>query len=600
MEKNRVNKKTKKPKKKQKDESKENSKEGPKEKKLTRTISIWNSSNHNHNQILRFMAWESKNIYNTSIFHMQVYFSCSDKIFESIYKLVRKKLITDIADFDKKVYELYDEFYKRFVYLKPFKQYNNNIIYNYIKKFINDINLVNGNYFVIEKIIIFGLEKSNSLRFPKNIDIDTKKELFDDIVSSILKSIYNKNFNQTKEEILCKKKCTIDNQIFIEHIKNNNHLFKNDKPKNTFKKLLKNHRVFINLEEKKGIKSDKNYISRIIYNYYTNPKIPSDLMCNIIVKAHQAYTSFFALRKKGIKANIPKFLPKNGAYILPYYARSRKEVIINGKQYYRLTVGQYISDNFIDVIDDNRYACIGNGKIYKLYVNKKYLRFVPKNKKLSEKNNYIYENKYISKKSSHIIEGYYIYIRKPKPINNMKLKLIEISPQYNGYRFKINFVYEAVTTNNKPTKGKVVSIDFGMVNLMTIHDPDEEQIIIKGNYIIGLNHFYNDKIDQAKSLLSTNKPSKKNAMKLFLNKHNAEFDYVNKKNNKYIPKRKTKNDEDQKKRNQEWDYILSNGNIKMPNGKQLTSKKIRNLLIRRTNKINNYFETSDHNKRCLL
>ena len=50
-------------------------KKNPDKKKLTRTISTWNSSNHNQTKILRFMSWESKNIYNTSaacIFSQQV------------------------------------------------------------------------------------------------------------------------------------------------------------------------------------------------------------------------------------------------------------------------------------------------------------------------------------------------------------------------------------------------------------------------------------------------------------------------------------------------------------------------------------------------
>ena len=576
-------------KKKTKSPHKKKTKKNPDEKKLTRTISSWNSLNNIQNQILKFMSWESKNIYNTTIFHMQIYLTYSDQIFKLIYKLVRKKDITYIADFDRKVYELYDDFYNRYLSIKSFKHHNNIVIYKFIKEQIKDINLVNDNYPIFEKFIINKLVDSNLLKFPNNIDIETKRELFYDIVSSILKSIYNKNFNKTKEEIMSRTKCTINNSRFINQVKKNEHLFKNES-KNTYKKLLKNHKCFKDLPKKEGIKSDKNYISRIVYKYYTNPKIPSDLMCNIIVKAHQAYSSFFALRKKGIKTNIPKFLPKDGTCTLLFFPRSRKEETINGKKYYRLTVGKHVSDNFIDIIDDNRYICINEKGIHKLYVQKKYLRFVPKKNKLLKKDNYFYQNKYIPKKSPHIIKGYYIYVGKPKPIEGMRLKLIEISPQYNGYRFKINYIYEANPIDNKPTKGKVASIDLGTVNLLTIYDPNGKQYIIKGNKIINLNHFYNNAIDNAKNLLAMNKPSKKDAKTLYLNDHSAEHDFINGKNPGYVPKRKTKNDKHQKRINQQLDYICSNGNIKMPNEKQLTSKRIRNLLIRRSNKIDDYFK----------
>lgn len=496
---------------------------------MKRTVSDWNSFNQRQTNILRFMSHESKNIYNISIFHMQIYFNYSNKIFKKLHKLVRKKEITNITDFDKELFKIYDKFYKHQLLIKPFKYENNNVIYSFIKNNIKNTNLVNDNYFLFEKFVIRSIEKNKLLKFPENPSIGVKHELFYDIVSSILKSIYLKNFNETREFIINKKKCRIQDENFINQVKNNQNLFE-DNYTIKYKSLIKNHKIFKKLPEKKGIKSDQNYISRIIYKYYTKPKIPSDLMCNIIVKAFQSYSSFFALKKKGIKASIPKFLDKHGSYVLPYFVRSRKEIKINGKDYYRLTVGSTIADNFIDISNDDNMLCINNSKQNKLYVNKKHLLPIQKGIKLTKKDNYFWKKHYISKKSNKIIESYYIFIKKPKLMKDKALKLIEIIPIHNGFRFKINFVYDTIKNTNKPTN-KRISIDLGIKNLMTIYDPKGDQYIIPGNGIVATNYYYNNKINRLKSLLSksnSNNPLSKQIKNLLIKRENKINDHFNK------------------------------------------------------------------------
>lgn len=493
-------------------------------KTLTRTISTWNSLNKHHTQILQFMSRESKNIYNASIFHMRIYFRYYDKIFEKLYRLIENKKIKDIKVFNKKLFQIYDEFYNHYVLIKPYLQYNNRIIYSFIKDNIESIDLINSNYYTFEKFVIKTLGEGNYLRFPKNISLETKHELFYDIVDSILKSIYRRNFNETKDALLHNKKCRIQNETFIQQVKNNERLFDEKTITTKYKFLLKKHKLFEKFHKKKssktnkktskkktknkGIKSDQNYIARIIYKYYTNPKIPSDLMCNIIVKAFKSYSSFFALRKKGFKANAPQFLDYNESFILPFFPRSRKEVKINGKYYFRLTVGSTVADNFVDIIDDNRLVCIKDDVQYKLYVYKHHLIPIG-NRKLFKRDNYFYGRYYIPKNSKHIIESYYIYIRKPTGLNNKEIKLIEIIPIHRGYRFKINFVYKIETNDNKPIKGRMTSFDLGMKNLMAGYDPHGRQIIIPGGNIIAINNGYNKKISKLTSLLTKNKKIKK-------------------------------------------------------------------------------------------
>ena len=48
---------------------------------------------------------------------------------------------------------------------------------------------------------------------------------------------------------------------------------------------------------------------------------------------------------------------------------------------------------------------------------------------------------------------------------------------------------------------KSISIDTGVVNLLSIYDPTGKQYIIKGNKLLSINHFYNHKIDKLKLIL---------------------------------------------------------------------------------------------------
>ena len=560
-------------------------------KTITRTLSNREHLNNHQLNILRFMTRESKNIYNTSIFHTQIFNRYHNNIFHSIYQLVRSKEITKPKQLDKRVYELYDYYYKHYLLIKPFLKYNNDIIYRFIKN-MNE-RVINDNFDILSSQIIKSLSKNQYLRFPRNCNDFIRKELLDDIVLHILKYMYNGNFHQTLKEIKSRKKCSITNENFIKQVSKNKHLFKEKAIK--YKALIKQHKAFANLPKGNSVKSDQNYVARIVYKYYTNPKIPSDLMCNIIKKAHMAYSSYYSLRKKGIKSNTPKFLDYNGTYILPFYARSRKVVTVNKEKYYRLTIGSSVADNYSYIVDDERYICINDKTRNKLYVNRDRLTDVMEDTKINRKNNYVNNDQYISKKSPHIIESYYLYIKQPRILQNKnhKLKLIEISPIYNGRFFKVNYVYSKPTTDNKPIKGKCISVDLGMVNLMSIYDPNGEQFLIKGNNIISMNKFYNHKIDKLKSEFSMHKENKqKNSTNTLLNRLQQEFEYVNNKRDKYQPKRVTKLDANQKRINEqikavhEWDI---NDKLKStPNEKGLT-EQIHTLLKKRENKINDYF-----------
>lgn len=570
---------------------------------ITRTISDHCRFSQRIINILKFMSHESKNIYNTSIFHTQIFLRYSNLIYKKLWKLVKTKDVTNVTQFDSKLFEIYDRYYKHHLSIRFIKKYNNNVIYQLIKENIDGVDLVNNNYYFFEEFIIRTLYEDNLLKFPPNCSIETEHEIFYDIVSKILQSIYNKNFQKTKNEIINREKCTIEDPDFIKQVKDNMHLFPEKINGINYKKRLQKHRLFkpekkvqnkksknnkIKKSKPKGIKSDQNYIGRIIYKYYLNPKIPSDLMCNIIKKSYEAHTSFFALRKKGIKANIPKFLDKDGHYILPFYARSKKEVQKGSHTYYRLTVGSYVSNNFAFVIDDKRVVCIEDSKENKKYIDRKYLIKINPGDKIYKKDNYIIGDYYVPKNSKQIMDGYYIYIRRSEILENEHIKLIEICPQYDGHSFEINYVYDIKKTKNKPVRGKCISMDLGIDNLMAIYDPEGEQFLIKGKELSGFNKFINKKIDESKSNLTKNKPSKKSPKDTHQKEIKNWLDYVNGVNNN-IPPRKTNNDLHTKMINQEYNEVFSPNTLNVKKIHQTTSINIRELLIYRKNKINDIF-----------
>lgn len=577
--------------------------------RVTRTLSDWVKLPRHSTNIIRFMAHESKNIYNVTIFHTRIFLQFANDIYKELYELIKAKQVKNITQFDTKLFEIYDKYYKYYSEILPFKNNNNNIIYKFIKNKLTGITIINGNFEAFREAIVADLENDGRLKFPDNCTPQIRKEFFHDIVFNILKRIYNKNFQQTLDEILHKKGCTIKDEEFIEQVKNNEHLYPAHAVEPIkYKILIQNHPLFKKKPEPKSesgsksskkpssrkpnneIKSNQNYMARIVYKYYQNPKIPSDLMCNIIKKVHEAYSSFFASLKKGKYAKPPNFLPKNGTYTLPYYARSRVEVTIGGIVYYRLTLGSYVSDNLAHVIDDNRIVCICNSQMFKKYIYPQYLIKINPGQKINRKDNYVYGNYYIPKNSTHIIDGRFIYIRKPKNLENLKnndLRLIEISPEYDGYKFKINYTYNTNKTNNKPKKGKIISIDLGMNNLMTIYDPNGDQFIIKGKSLISYNRNINYQIDKAKSDLSKNKSTKKSSLDI-LNKEMDNLCRYIEGSIDQIP-RKTRNDLLHQLNNNQATQVISR-NFKQSRKQQLTSKRIRNLLIKRHNKINDFFK----------
>ena len=321
---------------------------------ITRTISSFLSPTKDkaQNHILEFMTREAKNIYNVSVFHTNIFTMYQNDIFKDIYAKVIKKEIIDPNTIDEWVYKLYDSYYQKYILIKPTIEHNRKIIYEFITDYLDKNNIIIMND-TLDKTKI---KITNILQNDKRIiipDVTHAKPCFTDIIDNILNGIYSSNFHKVKNQILNKKPVTIKNTKFIEQVKQNEFILQ-ENTHESYKVKLSRCSIFTpKIEPKKNakeakvkkpnyIKSNQNYIARIIYKYFTNPKIPSDLMCNIIAKVFKSFSSYYALRKKGIYARKPQYLGKNDHFVLPYFCRRMK--LIDG--YYRLTIGSHIAHHY--------------------------------------------------------------------------------------------------------------------------------------------------------------------------------------------------------------------------------------------------------------
>ena len=108
-------------------------------------------------------------------------------------------------------------------------------------------------------------------------------------------------------------------------------------------------------------------------------------------------------------------------------------------------------------------------------------------------------------------------------------------PLYNGHAFKVCFSYHykskvyPVVNDENIKYNDCISIDLGMKNLLTIHDPTDRQLIISGKPIIGINHYYNDYIDWLKSETKKlhNKDTSKRIRDLWIKRENVIENYFN-------------------------------------------------------------------------
>ena len=489
-----------------------------------KTISM-KVTNKNYHNIFDYMTKVSKNIYNSTIFCSTIFNKYKCDIFKQIYVNFKNKynkyILTEENDIstiikneiEKNIYELYDYKYDQYIKLNSLITANNKIIYAFIRNLLKPINgiqlLKNESYDIIHEIILHNILKNKNIQYTN----ENKKETVIDIIDNILNNIYLKLFKEHK----------IDGKCII-------------------KKQNINWKKQIELTFKIKLVSDNNIIGRVTYKHLGENvnKLPSDVIINIIQKAYTGYKSYFALRKQNIRSSTPKYLPKNEHYSLPYFKRSFR--IINNK-YLQLTVGNYVSKNYIDIIKNKNMICINKNEktICKKYTHINNLKI---GNKVNKAHNFILENDmHINKNNKSIINPNFINIHIPNKLKTKDIKYIEIVPVYENYCYKINIIYEEIVNSsldktltedaetnqlneNLKNPDNSISIDLGLTNLMSIYDRIGNPYIISGKYLLWLNNSYNYLIDKAKSnIKKVNNQNSSNYIRNLLIERNNKIDY---------------------------------------------------------------------------
>ena len=487
---------------------------------------------HKQLNILNWMTTISKNIYNCTLFVYKIYKIYQNDIYKDVYNFIifnnlhlnyinieknikvknekyskkakKEKKLDDIVKIENYFYSMYDKYYKFYVNNKKIIDSNNKVIYKYIINDIKTNNIIvsNNNYNELVTKYLIEVVKLNNIKF----DINNKIITIDNIVNSIIKSLYNKNYFYIKKQL--ENKYKVDNKYIdiINTINNNQYIYDNNENLSYRNKIIKE----LNINK---LSSIENFINRLSYKYLDSnkEKLPSDVIINIIGKAFSNVKSYYALLKSGkqSKTNLSKFLDKDTKFNLFYYCRSFKKL----DDGIRLNVGEYVNKNYTLINKETNYKSILiNNKIK--YYNENNLINISENKiKKDNKNNIFYtkiNDKYIN--NDNICSYNYIYISLPRKIEYENIKLIEIVPINNKIKVCITYEkiyenpiieYDLYAYNNLSLEDKLkktVSIDTGILNLLTIYNPTGQQHIIKGGTLLSINHFYNNKIDQLNSI----------------------------------------------------------------------------------------------------
>jgi IS605 OrfB family transposase len=214
------------------------------------------------------------------------------------------------------------------------------------------------------------------------------------------------------------------------------------------------------------LKSEQNLMRRFAYKTLSDCHLPSDIIINIMDKCFTAYSSFMACKRKGLRTGQIKYLPKEGHFLIPFFSHCFK-------------------------IENNRIRLSIGVKIAKLIGNKN--------------------------------DDKFLYFSLPNKLTNKKIKMIEIIPFYDGYKYKMNISYEDINEIKEPIvdMNKKISIDIGVQDLMVIYDPESDQKIINGSIITSTNYYFNKQIDDAKSKLPNGRKTSKKIRNLLIKRENT-------------------------------------------------------------------------------
>ena len=300
--------------------------------------------------------------------------------------------------------------------------------------------------------------------------------------------------------ILNHEKINVVDEDFIEQVKNDENIFKTKKNKRC--QVLKKCIMFY-INQKKDFLSDQTIIARFTYENLNKIGLSSDLKIATMGKVYDNMKSFYALREKGMKCQRPKYLDKDSKFNLIFFKKCWKEINKGKHKKIRLTVGFGVNDKYEKITKRQNLVKLNEKTKLARFIEESKLKNINKKNKPSHKDNYILNNKYVNKNNPNIISGCHLDICYPSNLSNKNILCVEIIPLYDGYNYKINYVYEDKIYdyhNISTLKPKnTVSVDLGVVNLMTLYDPTGKQIIISGKHLVSTNYRYGKYLDYLKS-----------------------------------------------------------------------------------------------------
>jgi len=448
-----------------------------------KTISL--DINKKYYNALNYMSKISKNIYNTSLYCHNIYTLFQKNIYDDFYnqlkldisKIKDKQLYID-ENYNNILLSIFNKYHKIYSENKEINDKNNKIIYQHIKTDLQNKILNTTNIETYEKKYIDKFKKICSFN-------DTNKfYVFDNNIKKIIKSFYDKQYNTMKNELINKKPLTYIDSVLENEVKTDTYYYKKSKKSKSI--IIDNIKI--------TLKSNQAILKYIIFHGHLQEnknKLPSDVIGTIIDKFYTNIKSYYGLLQKHIFARKPRFIKKeyNNLY---YTYRSFK----HKKNNLRLTVGDYVAENYSQLVNNNLIS-IDKRKYYPKSC-------IIENRKKGKFKEYIKikNNKYVHK--SNIIDGYYFNIKLPKILNDKKINYLQIKKIHNKYKILItynqNIDIPIINIPDNKLIEKSVSIDTGIINLMTIYNPSGKQHIIKGNKLSSINTFYNGKINKLKSI----------------------------------------------------------------------------------------------------
>ena len=142
----------------------------------------------------------------------------------------------------------------------------------------------------------------------------------------------------------------------------------------------------------------------------------------------------------------------------------------------------------------------------------------------------IFEDKLVDEfvKESELKESFNIFFKIPKELYDKKIRQFRVIPNSRGDDYYVEFTYEIEIEKPNREINNSLSIDLGISNLASCVDTNNNSFIIDGKYLKSLNRLYNKKKAYLQSLLPKGVYTSKRLRNLDIKRNNQIEDYLNK------------------------------------------------------------------------